>query len=64
LLGNLFGFFKDSLQSYLMINQWSLILIDLLSAISAEFLTRLMEGQAIEQVHVRVSNGECVYGFL
>ena len=35
----------------------------LLPSISAEFLKRMMEGNAIERVHVRVVDGEFVYEF-
>jgi type VI secretion system protein VasG len=35
----------------------------LLPSISAEFLTRMMEGKTIERVHVSVTDGEFVYGF-
>ncbi len=35
----------------------------MLPSISTEFLTRMMEGQSIERVHVSVSDGEFVYGF-
>jgi type VI secretion system protein VasG len=35
----------------------------LLPSISAEFLTRMMEGKPIERVHVSVTDGEFVYGF-
>lgn len=35
----------------------------LLPSISAEFLTRMMEGKPIERVHVSVADGEFVYGF-
>ena len=35
----------------------------LLPSISAEFLNRMMEGSAIERVHVSVADGEFVYGF-
>lgn len=34
-----------------------------LPSISAEFLTRMMEGRSIERVHVGVANGEFVYEF-
>jgi type VI secretion system protein VasG len=34
-----------------------------LPKISEEFLTRMMEGQAIERVHVSVADGEFVYAF-
>ncbi|MEI7869625.1 MAG: hypothetical protein WCI11_17195 [Candidatus Methylumidiphilus sp.] len=35
----------------------------LLPSISAEFLNRMMEGNAIEHVHIRVKDGEFVYQF-
>ena len=35
----------------------------MLPSISTEFLTRMMEGKAIERVHVSVADGEFVYGF-
>jgi type VI secretion system protein VasG len=35
----------------------------LLPSISAEFLTRMMEGKPIERVHVSVADGEFVYEF-
>ena len=35
----------------------------LLPSISAEFLNRLMEGNAVERVHVSVADGEFVYEF-
>ena len=35
----------------------------MLPAISTEFLTRMMEGEPIEKVHVSVVDGEFVYGF-
>lgn len=35
----------------------------MLPAISTEFLTRMMEGKAVERVHVSVADGEFVYGF-
>ncbi|NOQ76616.1 MAG: type VI secretion system ATPase TssH [Methylococcaceae bacterium] len=35
----------------------------MLPSISTEFLTRMMEGQSIERVHVSVADGEFVYGF-
>lgn len=35
----------------------------MLPSISAEFLTRMMEGQSVERVHVSVADGEFVYGF-
>jgi type VI secretion system protein VasG len=34
-----------------------------LPRISTEFLTRMMEGQPIERVHVTVEDGEFGYGF-
>jgi len=34
-----------------------------LPRISQEFLTRMMEGKAVERVHIRVENGEFGYGF-
>ncbi len=35
----------------------------MLPSISAEFLTRMMQGIAVERVHVTVDNGEFVYAF-
>ena len=35
----------------------------MLPSISAEFLTRMMEGQSVERVHVSVADGEFVYEF-
>jgi len=35
----------------------------MLPSISTEFLTRMMEGKAIERVHVSVADGEFSYGF-
>jgi type VI secretion system protein VasG len=35
----------------------------MLPRISQEFLQRMMEGQPIERVHVRVDNGDFGYGF-
>jgi len=35
----------------------------MLPSISTEFLTRMMNGESIEQVHVRVTDGEFVYDF-
>ena len=35
----------------------------MLPRISQEFLQRMMEGQPIERVHVRVENGDFGYGF-
>lgn len=35
----------------------------MLPSISTEFLTRMMEGKAIEQVHVSVVGGEFSYEF-
>jgi type VI secretion system protein VasG len=35
----------------------------MLPSISTEFLTRMMEGQAIEKVHVSVAGGEFTYSF-
>ncbi len=34
-----------------------------LPEISGELLTRMMQGQAVERVHVGVDNGEFSYGF-
>ena len=35
----------------------------MLPAISQEFLKRMMEGQPIERVHVRVADGDFSYAF-
>lgn len=34
-----------------------------LPAISGEFLTRMMEGEPVERVHVSAQGGEFAYGF-
>ncbi|MDP2178763.1 type VI secretion system ATPase TssH [Methylicorpusculum sp.] len=41
----------------------SILTNTLLPSISAEFLTRMMEGKSIDRVHVSVADGEFVYGF-
>ncbi|MFK5949730.1 MAG: hypothetical protein QM500_13285 [Methylococcales bacterium] len=41
----------------------SILTNTILPSISTEFLTRMMEGQVIEKVHVSVAGGDFSYSF-